>query len=182
MREDTIAERYALALLEIGVERGTLENLSNELNRVSTLFAQSEDLRKVMSHPSFNADTRKSVLGELMERVIVGPTCRNFMFLLVDRGRIGMIERITKVFGDLMDRHLGRVRAMVTVAQPMSEPDRKRLERALGSATGKQVILDHQVDPSIIAGAVTEVDGRVFDGSVRMSLSQLGVRLRADAH
>ena len=93
-----------------------------------------------------------------------------------------MIERITKVFGDLMDRHLGRVRAMVTVAQPMSEPDRKRLERALGSATGKQVILDHQVDPSIIAGVVTEVDGRVFDGSVRMSLSQLGVRLRADAH
>ena len=180
MREDTIAERYARALLDIGVDRGTLENLGTELNRVNTLFAQSEDLYKVMSHPSFNAETRKNVLGELMERVIVGPTCRNFIFLLVDRNRISMIQRITKVFGDLVDQHLGRVRATITVAQPMSDPDRKRLERALGSATGKQVMLEHQVDPSIIAGVVTEVDGRVFDGSVRTSLAKMGARLRAD--
>ena len=41
-----------------------------------------------MSHPSFDVDTRKKVLGELMERVIVGPTCRNFMFLLVDQGDV----------------------------------------------------------------------------------------------
>ena len=39
MREDTVAERYARALLEIGVERGTLESLGDELGRVSALFA-----------------------------------------------------------------------------------------------------------------------------------------------
>lgn len=113
-----------------------------------------------------------------MERVIVSPTCRNFMLLLVDRGRISLVENIERVFGDLVDRHLGRVRATVTSAQPLSEPDRKRLERALSSATKKQVILNTQIDTSVIAGMVTEVDGRVFDGSVRTSLSKIGARLR----
>lgn len=178
MREDTVAERYARALLEIGVERGTLESLGDELGRVSALFAQSEELRTLMKHPSFTTETRKGVLGELMERVIVSPTCRNFMLLLVDRGRISLVENIERVFGDLVDRHLGRVRATVTSAQPLSEPDRKRLERALSSATKKQVILDTQIDTSVIAGMVTEVDGRVFDGSVRTSLSKMGARLR----
>ena len=179
MREDTIAERYARALLDIGVDKGTLENLGTELNRVRKLFADSEELHKVMSHPSFDVDTRKKVLGELLERVIVGPTCRNFMLLLVDRNRISMIEKIAQVFADLVDQHLGRVRATVTVAQAMSMPDQKRLERALGSVTGKTITLDHKVDPSIIAGVVTEVDGRVFDGSVRTSLQSIGARLRA---
>lgn len=179
MREDTIAERYARALLEIGVERGTLENLGNEINRVNKLFIQSEELRKLMVHPSFSVEVRKNVLGELMERVIVGPTCRNFMFLLLDRGRINILDSITKVFGQLVDKHLGRVRATVTVAKALSLPDKTRLERALGNNTGKKVLIETKVDPSIIAGVVTEVDGRVYDGSIRTSLKQIGSRLRA---
>ena len=61
----------------------------------------------------------------------------------------------------------------------MSVPDQKRLERALGGVTGKTVILDHKVDKAIIAGVVTEIDGRVYDGSVRTSLQTIGARLRA---
>jgi F-type H+-transporting ATPase subunit delta len=179
MREDTIAECYARALLEIGIERKSLDNLGTELDRVNQLFNQSEDLRVLARHPSFDVETRKKVLGELMERVIVGPTCRNFVFLLVDRGRISMINHITRVFGELVDAHLGRVRAKVTVAQPLSDIDKKRLERSLSTTTGKQVILEHSVDASVIAGVVTEVDGRVFDGSVRARLNTLGARLRA---
>lgn len=179
MREDTIAERYARALLEIGVERGTLDTLEDELGRVSNLFKLSDELRQLVRHPSFDAETRKNVLIELMERLILGPTCRHFVLLLVDRGRISMIEKITQVFSQLVDAHSGRVRAKVTVAQPLSDIDKKRLERSLAAATGKQVILEHHVDSSVIAGVVSEVDGRVFDGSVRTRLNTLGARLRA---
>ena len=50
-----------------------------------------------------------------------------------------MIERIAQVFADLVDRHLGRVRATVTVAQAMSIPDQKRLERAQAVSQVKQL-------------------------------------------
>jgi F-type H+-transporting ATPase subunit delta len=130
-------------------------------------------------HPGFNVETRKRVLDELMGRLVVSPTCRNFIFLLTDQGRVSLISNIAQVFNELVDRHLGRVRAKVTVAQPLSDLNRGRLERALAKSTGKEVIIDAEVDTSIIAGVITELDGQVFDGSVRTRLDSMGARLRA---
>jgi F-type H+-transporting ATPase subunit delta len=67
----------------------------------------------------------------------------------------------------------------VTVAQPLSELNKGRVERALSKVTGKEVIIESEVDTSIIAGVIAEVDGQVFDGSVRARLNTLGSRLRA---
>lgn len=179
MRQDTIAERYARAFLDIGIDRGSLESLGAELGRVNALFQESEELRTLVRHPSFDIETRKRVLDELMGRVVVSPTCRNFIFLLTDQGRIALIDNITRVFNDLVDRHLGRVRAKVTVAQPLSELNKGRVERALSKVTGKEVIIESAVDTAIIAGVIAEVDGQVFDGSVRARINTLGTRLRA---
>ena len=179
MRQDTIAERYAKAFLDIGIDRGSLESLGDELARVNTLFQESEELRTLVRHPSFDVETRKRVLDELMGRVVVSPTCRNFIFLLTDQGRITLIDHVTRAFNDLVDRHLGRVRAKVTVAQPLSELNKGRVERVLSKVTSKQVIIESEVDTSIIAGVIAEVDGQVFDGSVRTRLNTLGVRLRS---
>jgi F-type H+-transporting ATPase subunit delta len=179
MRQDTIAERYARAFLDIGVDKGNLETLGAELARVDKLFQSSEELRVLVRHPSFDVETRKRVLDELMGRLVVSPTCRNFVFLLTDQGRISLISHIAEVFNILVDRHLGRVRAKVTVAQPLSDLNRGRLERALAASTGKQVIIDVEVDTVIIVGVITELDGQVFDGSVRTRLNSLGDRLRA---
>ena len=179
MRQDTIAERYARAFLDIGIDKGNLESLGAELARVEQLFQSSEELRVLVRHPGFNVETRKHVLDELMSRLVVSPTCRNFVFLLTDQGRVSLISNIVQVFNGLVDRHLGRVRAKVTVAQPLSDLNRGRLERALAKSTGKEVIIDAEVDTSIIAGVITELDGQVFDGSVRTRLDSMGARLRA---
>jgi F-type H+-transporting ATPase subunit delta len=179
MRQETIAERYARALLDIGVDRGSLETLSSELGKVNTLFEESEELRVLVRHPAFNVDTRKRVLEELMTRLVVSPTCRNFVLLLIDQGRAQLIKEITHSFGELMDLHLGRVRAQVTVAQPLNDANRASIERSLAQLTGKEVIIEERIDTSMIAGIITEVNGQVFDGSISTRLRSLGQQLRA---
>ena len=39
--------------------------------------------------------------------------------------------------------------------------------------TGKQVIAETTVDPELLAGAIVEVDGRAYDGSLRTQLAKL---------
>jgi F-type H+-transporting ATPase subunit delta len=179
MRQETIAERYARALLDIGVDRDSLEALSVELTKVNTLFEDSEELRVLVRHPAFNVEVRKKILEELMTRLVVSPTCRNFVLLLIDQGRASLMREITHSFSDLMDLHLGRVRARVTVAQPLSGVNRTRIERSLANLTGKEVIIEEHLDDSIVAGVITEVNGQVFDGSLRTRLDSLGSQLRA---
>lgn len=177
VRSSTLGERYAKALLSIGVERGIDEQLGRELERVAELFVL-DDVRLLFQNPKFNTQMRKTVLAELLSVVTVSPVCRNFLFLLVDRSRIGNLVEIVSAYNELADKHTGRLRARVRVAKPLSESNMERLRAVLQNATGKKVLVVQEEDPSIVAGIVTHIGGRVFDGSVSNQLQILRTRLK----
>ena len=180
MRETTVAERYAIALLEIGTEAGSLDTMLQELRRVDKLFKDSNELRVVFDHPKFSVEVRKSVLSELLEKALISPTSRNFMFLLTDRGRTRILSSIVSEFERLIDQKVGRVRAEVTVARSLTPPEQSRLLSSLKRMTGRDVKLEQRVDPSIISGAITRIDGKLYDGSLRAQLHALGEQLRSN--
>ncbi len=177
MSSSTIGERYATALLAIGVDRDSVEQLGRELDRCVQLFA-IEDVSNLFRNPKFGAKARKAVLTELLGEVTVSPTCRNFLFLLVDRNRIGNLPEITSAYHDLADAQSGRLRARVRVAKALSDADIERLRSVLQNATGQKVIVEQEEDTSIIAGIVTNIGGRVYDGSVSNQLQSLRARLK----
>ena len=179
MREITIAERYAIALIDIGAEKNSLDALGQELDRVMRLFEQSSELSTIMTHPRVGVSARKKVIGELMSRVTVGPTCQNFVKLLIDRKRATLLNSIVAHYHHLVDVKLGRVRAEVISAAPMADSELTQLKGALSQHTGKEVIIEHQVDERLIGGVITRVDGKVIDGSLRARLAGLESKLRA---
>ena len=73
----------------------------------------------------------------------------------------------------MTDRHLGRVRAEVTSAAPLSNAQLKDVEAALAKATGKKIMLQTRHDPEMIGGVIARVGDLVFDGSVRTRLENL---------
>ncbi|MEZ4465708.1 MAG: ATP synthase F1 subunit delta [bacterium] len=178
MRAPSIAQRYAQALLDIGVERGVFEQLGRELDRVGGLF-KAPDLVELFRSPKFDAETRKRVLADLLLRVMVSPVCRNFLFLLVDRGRIGLLPEVVQAYHALADKHAGRIRAKVTVARTLSEPDVARLRTVLQKSTGSEVVVEQEEDPAIIGGMITRIGDRIHDGSVRAQLARLRRELKA---
>lgn len=172
MRASSIAERYARALLEIGVERKNYEQLGRELDRVVALFVH-DDLKQLFRNPKFGAEQRKAVLGDLLKRVMVSPISRNFMLLLVDRGRIGILPEIAETYHTLADAVSDRVRARVTVVSKMPATELNRLKTILQNATGKKVVIEQEIDESILGGVITRIGGRIYDGSVRTQLETI---------
>ena len=177
MRSSTLGERYAKALLGIGVDRDTHEQIGRELDRVVELF-DIDDVSNLFNNPKFDAAIRKSVLAELLTLVTVSPICRNFLFLLVDRNRVGNLPEIVMAYHNLSDEHTGRLRARVRVARPLSDADMERLRAVLQNATGRKVVVEQEQDESIVAGVVTHIGGRVYDGSVSNQLQILRTRLK----
>lgn len=177
MRAPTIAHRYARALLDIGIERKNYEQLGRELDRVVGLFDHDE-IAQLFKNPKFGAETRRAVLGELLKRLMVSPICRNFLMLLVDKGRISNLPEIVEAYHALADEHGDRVRARVTVAARLPESDIARLRTVLQQATGKQVIVEQDEDPEILGGVITRIGGRIYDGSVRTQLETIRARLK----
>ncbi len=177
MRAPMIAHRYARALLDIGVERKNFEQLGRELDRVVGLYA-SADLAELFRNPKFDAEARKKVLTELLRRLMVSPICRNFLHLLVDRNRIAHLPDIVEAYHDLADEHAGRLRARVSVAHRLSEPEIARLRTVLQKVTGLQVVVEQEEDPTLLGGVITRIGGKVYDGSVRAELDALRSSLK----
>ena len=98
---------------------------------------------------------------------------KNLLLLLADRGRLGYAAAIADRFRDLADAKLGRVRARVTSAVPLSAAEAGRIAERLAGITKGQVLLETAVDPSLLGGVVAQVGSTVYDGSVRSQLEEL---------
>ncbi len=169
----SIARRYARALLAIGIDSKSFDALQRELERVAEVYSGSADLASTLENPVFPLARRKAVVDEIGRRLALSKTIRNFLMLLLDRGRIDALPAIAREHRALVDEHAGRVRARVTSVQPLAPGAEARLKSALEHRTGKVVVIERQQDPSLIGGVVTQIGDLVFDGSVRTQLAEL---------
>jgi F-type H+-transporting ATPase subunit delta len=182
MIEGSLARRYAKALLELGQEAGKADLFGTQLAAfVALLLANDSQLHAAMTNPSLTAAERKSVLEALIPRMAFDPMMVNFLRLVLEKERFAALPAISREYRSLADVLANRVRATVTTAAPASLALQSEIARALSSATGKTVVVQAEVDPSLLGGLVARVGGRVFDASLRTRLESLQVTLATTA-
>jgi F-type H+-transporting ATPase subunit delta len=169
----SVARRYAKALLELGIESNSFDSMGRELERTAELFAGSAELHKTLTNPVFSLEKRRAVLEEIARRTGLGRIVRNFLLLLLEKGRIAALPDIAREHRALVDAQAGRLRATVTTAKALDPMQEQRLRTALEKQTGKVVVLTKREDPALLGGVVAQVGDVVFDGSVRAQLARL---------
>lgn len=178
MSDANIARRYARALVELAEGSHTADAVGRDLdNVVETLLAHDGELFRALSNPVFTAEERKGVLNVLLPKLGVGDLTRRFLLLVSERGRLGSIPTIRDLYTEMMDDHAGRVRVSVSTVDPLTPQLEGELKAAFASATGKSIVLDAQIDPSLIGGMVARIGGRVYDASIRSRLEDIKHRL-----
>ena len=176
MRSDSIARRYAEALLENITDPQALDDVLNELRAVAALFSENDDLRHYLLDPSVSDEDRKGLLtrvfGDKVHAVLM-----YFLDLLMKKHRLRHLPAIAGAFEVLVEERRGQARIEVTTARPLPEDQSDRLKRTLAGVVGRDCILDKKVDPGVIAGVVAVYGDRVFDGTIRTELAQLRKQL-----
>jgi F-type H+-transporting ATPase subunit delta len=173
----SIARRYAKALLAIGLEDQSQETMVRQLDDLAGAFRQSAELREALGNPIFPVSERKATMEALIVRLGLTRTLRSFVLLLLERGRVLALPDVARELGVLVDNHAGRVRARVTSATLLAPELEGRLRVALEKRHGKKVLLEKQVDPSLIGGLVTEVGDVTYDGSIKYQMEALKASL-----
>jgi F-type H+-transporting ATPase subunit delta len=182
--EGSLARRYAKALLELAQEAGTADAIGVQLDAlvsVSSSGGEGATLLEVMSNPGFTPSERKGVLESLLPRLGLAPLLQNFVRLVLDKDRFAAMPDIAREYRALADAAAHRVRATVTTATPASAALQKEIAAALSSATGKNVVLEARVDPSLLGGLVARVGDKLIDASLRTRLESLQVALATTA-
>jgi F-type H+-transporting ATPase subunit delta len=168
-----IADRYARAILELGVEAGTLSSLADEVNRFASAYEAGVDLRAVIENPLVPPEQRDAVLEEVTSRLGMARLAKNTVGYLAHRRRLSLLPDIARRLTSLSDDKAGVMRAVVTSAAPLPESFYSRLAQDLGALVGRTIVFDRQQDPSLIGGVITRVGDNIIDGSLRGRLDQL---------
>lgn len=175
----SVARRYARALLEIGMATHAADALSKELERLADLLKGSAELRAALDNPVFPLSNRKAVVEELVRRLALSRTIRNFVLLMLERGRVAALPDVARELRAFVDEAMGRVRVTITTARPLDGATEIKLKTMLEKRTGKIVLLDKKEDAALIGGIVTQIGDMVYDGSVRTALATLKEQLLA---
>jgi F-type H+-transporting ATPase subunit delta len=163
---------YAEALFEAARERDELEEVLSDLGEFVGALHDSEELRLFFYGGQIPERQKRRALDGLTEGMKISTT--NFLKVLVDNGREEILEEVLARYEGLVKEHLGRIEVEVTTAVEISEEQRDRLKERLAEVLeGREIILEANVNPDLIGGAVFRYGGRMMDGSIRGRLESL---------
>lgn len=173
-----VARTYAEALVAIGTERQQTAVLQGELTAFCDLLSEIPQLRVFLESPGIPTDAKTHVVDSVFELDLT-EMFRNFLCILIRKGRFYLLPRIRDAVLALADEAEGRVRATVTSAITLSEERITRLAAILSEHLGKQVVLKAQVDPQLLGGLVVSYGDTRMDYSVRSALATVRARLQS---
>jgi F-type H+-transporting ATPase subunit delta len=163
---------YAEALFEAARERGELEETLDNLREFVNALEENEELGLFFYGTQIAEREKRRAIDQLTEGMTLSTT--NFLKVLSDNGRTEILEDVARRYEDLVKDHMGRVEVRLTTAVDLSDETLNRVKDRLGKILeGKDVILETEVAPDLVGGAVFSFGGQRIDGSVRGQLLSL---------
>lgn len=177
MSAETVAQRYAQAIFDLGSESDQLPALQQDFRNLAEAYRASPELDRLMASPLVSEEARFATMSEIATRVGISPLARNALGILTRRRRLFALSAIATELDRLADEKSGITRITVISAERLPDSYRQRLIEQLGTMTGKKVVLDQKLDPNLLAGVVVRIGDLVIDGSARTRLAELKSQL-----
>lgn len=171
-RDAVVAKRYAKALFEVAQQQKVVSEVQEQLKQIVQALEQDADIEKFLSVPSIAPEQKIAVLkaafGDRVSALVF-----NTVQILITRRRQDIIAEVyaayTKVAGD----SLGQAHATVYSAQALSDAELANVAAQFGQLTGKAIIAEQIVEPSLLGGVQVRIGDRLYDGSLSGKLERL---------
>lgn len=172
MKDTRVAKRYAHALFDVALKKGTVDIISSEIYQLKSFSDKDKRFVGFLSAPQVLTEHKVSMVKALFTTRL-SPSLLSFLLLLIEKGRIDHLGEIAHELEKMVEDHKGLIRAKVTTAIHLETGYKNRLREKLRAITGREVEILHKIDRSIIGGIIIQLNYRVIDNSVRSQLESL---------
>jgi len=162
---------YASALFEAAQVKGRLAEVREELGDFLAATASVPELGALLENPEVDSETKANVIRDLLADA--DELVRNFLLLLVEKGRAAELPEIAREFDQLVARAEGRLEVELTTAVELTDDEASDILRQIESASGRRIEATRGVDPDLIGGFILQAGTFRVDASVRGRLDRL---------
>ena len=171
MNRAIVITRYARALVKFVRDTGHGDIVCSEAQTLLTALRTVPDLERMVGAADdvVSAFDKKKLLQTALGNRMSHELSR-FLTLLNRNGRMELVPDILRDFVDMYHRSIGIRKAHLTTVSEPSERLLQRLKALVKQKTGDDVIIEVDVDPSLVGGFVFDIDDYLLDASVKRQL------------
>jgi F-type H+-transporting ATPase subunit delta len=168
-----VGQVYAKALLGAAASSGQVDGVVDQFHSLMVdVLDKQPALETAFANPKLPFEEKIRLLDKIFAKKM-DKTLLNFLKVIATRGRFSAIRSIYQSVVRLRDEAVGRLRIVVTTAQPLEPAALESLKKKLGDIFKTEVVVSTKVDASVLGGLLIRVGDVVFDGSVDGQLNQL---------
>lgn len=167
-----MGKEYASALFTLAMEEGKQEEYGQALETVETVLSENSEYIDFLNSFSVPKAERIDAIEEAFGKSIPEHIV-NFVKLLCEKDRISEIFDCIAIYKEFLDMSKNIAVAKITSSVELTEAEKEKLKKKLETTYNKTVVLDLKVDKSLVMGVVVEIDGKIIDGSIKKSLSDI---------
>jgi F-type H+-transporting ATPase subunit delta len=171
----TLARPYAVAAYKRAKETDTADRWAEAFAFLSAIM-DDERIAQAAANPKTQREEFAGAFLNLCQGYLDAET-ENFVRLLIQNHRLGLIKHIAELFGQYKADDEGYIEVDVRTAFPLEEEEETRLASVLDHILRKKPRLRVNVDKSLIGGVYLRAGDRVIDASVRGQIERLAKRL-----
>jgi F-type H+-transporting ATPase subunit delta len=162
---------YARALFEAAKEKGRLEPVAEELDDFVRSAEEVPELDALLTNPQLDPRAKVAALQDILGGA--DELVRNFLLLVVEKGRAGELREVARELEALVAREQRRLSVELTTAYELSDDEARAIVGQIERASGRTVEATRRVDPDLIGGIVLQAGSLRVDASVRGRFERL---------
>lgn len=179
MIESSISRRYAKALVELARENNTLDQTLAQLTSIVTAAELSDSqLLHVLGNRFLDLSARLRVVDELAAKLQLDVSVKNFIKILIQKGRIPFLPNILESFRGYVFELQNKVEVDLTSARPLKDLVVKEIQEKMAALLKKQVVVKSQVNPQVLGGVSVRVGDQIFDGTLLAQIQKMGSEMK----
>ena len=173
MRENSLAKRYAKALIETLKDKNEYNEIRAGLENFQDLLTRNEDFRIGMETLFFSKKQKKEMIDALHKNIIFSQKMYNFLLALIEENRMGFLDLIIGQMEELWYERNGIEKLTVYSAVKLNEDQERGLINELEKSFNKKIVIEKEIDKSLIAGIKIRRGSIFYDFSINGNLDKL---------
>ncbi len=163
---------YAEALFMLALEENQVSEYSQALGFVSNAIEESPEYIDFLISPAVPLAERLAAIDEAFGGAVPEHVL-SFLKILCENRKAYLLSGCIKEFEKLVQASSNRTTATVYSVVDLSESQKDALCKKLAKISGKEIDLVCIKEASLIGGIRVEVDGKIFDGSIKQRLHEV---------
>ncbi len=170
---ELLHDRYARALFTAAQEAGTVEAVMEELSALNEEWLTNKEFKKFLKHRLITSDEKKKVIEALTRKNKYSRTITDFLKVLIDNHREGLIHGVFLAYNDIYNQYKKRTIVYAEVPRNFSKDEKSSLIANLKQKLKEDVKIEFKENPDLLGGVFIKCGDRIYDYSVRGQLDNL---------